>query len=152
MKKTITAALLSLLILSNGWAQDVTIAPAGNWNKVQDLPAKTNAIVELKHAGSVEGEFVRLTGDALVVKELERERTFPKDSVAAVRQMRPGSRAKKAAIAGGILFGIGFGLGYAAAPQLASPFQSMTMGTSSTPVIPFFKVVMTRRFPSGVLS
>ncbi len=40
-------------------------------------------------------------------------------AVAWVQWMRPGSRARKAAIRGGIFFGIGFGLGYATAAYAA---------------------------------
>jgi len=120
MKKSIVFALLLLAIIPNAQAENnPTIAPPGNWNKVQTIPPNTSIIVEMRYAEVIEGEFIRLAGDSIIVKEFGREKTFPKSAVAKVKWMRPGSRARNAAIAGGIFFGIGFGLGFAAAPNVA---------------------------------
>jgi len=118
MKKAIVFASLFLAVISNAWAEDITIAPPGNWNKVQSLPLDTHVIVDLKHAGEIDGEFIQLTEDSIVVKELGREKIFPKVEVARVQWKRPGSRVRYAAIMGPVFFGIGFGLGYAAAPKV----------------------------------
>ena len=75
-------------------------------------------MIELKHGGGISGEFMGLTEDFILLKEYAREKTYPKDAVAQVKWMRPGSRARNAAILGGIFLGIGFGLGYAGAPDL----------------------------------
>jgi hypothetical protein len=118
MKKAIVFALLFLTVISNAWAEDMVITPPGNWNKVQSLSMNAKIIVKLKYAGEIDGEFIRLTQDSIVMKEFGREKAFPKNEVAKVQWMRPGSRARNAAIAGPIFFGIGFGLGYAAGPYI----------------------------------
>jgi hypothetical protein len=118
MKKAIVFASLFLIVISNAWAEDITIPPPGNWNKVQSLSMNTNIIVKLKYAGEVEGEFIRLTQDSIVMKEFGKEKTLPRNEVAKVQWMQPGSRVRNAAIVGPIFFGIGFGLGYAAGPYI----------------------------------
>lgn len=112
MKRALVFTALFLAMISNARAENLT-GPAGNWNKVQNLPRSTNVVVLLKHAGEVDGEFIKLTEQSIVVKEFGREREYPKTEVAKVRWIKPGSRARNAAIIGGIGFGIGFGLGYA---------------------------------------
>ena len=120
MRKAFAVALLFLMMISHAWADSFEVAPPPeNWNKVQSLPLNTNITIELKHGGEISGEFMRLTEDSILLKEYAREKTYPKDAVARVKWMRPGSRARNAAIIGGILFGIGFGLGYASAPYAA---------------------------------
>jgi hypothetical protein len=120
MRKAFAVALLFLMMISHSWADSFEVAPPPeNWNKVQSLPLSTNITIELKHGGEISGEFIRLTEDSILLKEYAREKTYPKNAVARVTWMRPGSRARNAAIIGGIFFGIGFGLGYAAAPNIA---------------------------------
>jgi hypothetical protein len=120
MRKAFAVALLFLMMISQAWADSFEVAPPpGNWNKIQSLPLNTNITIELKHGGEISGEFIRLTEDSILLKEYAREKTYPKDAVARVKWMRPGSRARNAAIIGGILFGIGFGLGYAGAAYAA---------------------------------
>jgi hypothetical protein len=118
MKKIIVFASLFLAVISNAWAEGVPIAPPGNWNKVQTLVPSTNIVVKLKHAGEIDGEFMRLNEDSIVVKEFGSEKIFPKNEVDQVQWKRPGSRVRHAAIMGPIFFGLGFGLGYAAAPKI----------------------------------
>jgi hypothetical protein len=119
MQKTFAGALLFLLMIPHGWAQSLEVAPpSGNWNKVQSLPTNTNITLELKYGEEVNGEFVRLADDSIVVKEFEREKAFPKNAVALIKWMKPGSRARNAAIIGGISLGVGFGLGYVGASNL----------------------------------
>jgi hypothetical protein len=119
MRKTIVIALILFVTFSNAWAENLVVAPPGNWNKVQSLPTNTKITIEMKYGEEVSGEFVRLAEDSIVVKEFEREKVFPRNAVALIKRMKPGSRARNAAISGGIFFGIGFGLGYAAAPGIA---------------------------------
>ena len=128
MRKILAVTLLFLRMISPAWAETFEVAPPpGNWNKVQSLPTNTNVNIELKHGEQVSGEFVRLTEDSIVVKEFEREKVFPRNAVALIKWMKPGSRARNAAIIGGIFFGIGFGLGYASAAYIADQ-NSMPAG------------------------
>ncbi len=114
MQKAFGVSLLFLLIIPHLRAERLDFAPpSGNWNKVQSLPTKTNIAIELRYGEEVNGEFVRLAEDSIVVREYEREKVFPRNAVALIKRIKPGSRARNAAIAGGIFFGIGFGLGYA---------------------------------------
>ena len=119
MRKAV--ALLFLMMISNAWADSFEVVPPpGNWNKVQSLPLNANITIELRLGGEISGEFIRLTEDSILLKEeYGREKTYLKDAVARVKWMRPGSRARNAAITGGIFFGIGFGLGYASAAYVA---------------------------------
>jgi hypothetical protein len=120
MRKAFAVALLFLMMITHVWAESLEIAPpSGNWNKVRSLPQNTNITIELKYGDEISGEFIRLTEDSILLKEYAREKTYPKDAVAKVKWMRPGSRARNAAIIGGIFFGIGFGLGYASAAYVA---------------------------------
>jgi hypothetical protein len=116
MRKPIAMILLLILAASNTWAASfVGTPPPGNWNKVQSLPQGADLTIEMKHKQEITGEFIRLDNDSIVIRELDRERIYPKDSVVRVKLMRPGSRARKAGILGGLLFGAGFGIGYAGA-------------------------------------
>jgi len=120
MRKPPAVTLLFLMMISRAWADSFEVAPPpGNWNKVQSLPTNTNITMELKNGEKVSGEFVRLTEDSIVVTEFEREKVFARNAVALIKWMKPGSRARNAAIIGGIFFGIGFGLGYASAAYVA---------------------------------
>jgi hypothetical protein len=128
MQKIFVPALSFLIAVSSAWAESLVISPpSGNWNKVQGLPPNTNVTMELKQGEQINGEFIALTEDAITVKEFSREKTYPKAAVARILWMRPGSRARNAAIAGGIFFGLGFGLGYAGAAKIADQ-DSMPAG------------------------
>jgi hypothetical protein len=128
MRRAVAGALSFLMVISSAWADSYALAPpTGNWNKVQSLPLNTNITLVLKYGEEISGEFISLTEDSITVKELSREKTYPKTAVARIMWMRPGSRARNAAIAGGVLFGIGFGLGYAGAAQIADQ-NSMPAG------------------------
>jgi len=120
MRKLLTIVLLLILAATGARAENIIgTPPSDNWNKVQSLSAGVNLTIELKHKQEIIGEFVHLDENAIVINELGRERIYPKDSVARVKLMRPGSRARNAAIVGGIFFGAGFGLGYASAANIA---------------------------------
>jgi hypothetical protein len=120
MQKAFGVALLFLMIIPHVRAEGLDVAPAsGNWNKVQSLPTNTNISMELKFGETVDAQFVHLAEDSIIVKEFEREKVFPRNAVASIKWMKPGSRARNAAIAGGIFFGIGFGLGYAGGAYIA---------------------------------
>jgi hypothetical protein len=128
MRKILAVILFFLTTISHARANSFEVAPPpGNWNKVQSLPTNTNITIELKYGEEVSGEFVRLAEDSIVVKEFEREKVFPRHAVARIKWMKPGSRARNAAIIGGIFFGIGFGLGYAGAAYVADQ-NSMPAG------------------------
>lgn len=120
MRKVFSVALFLLMTISHARANSVEVAqPPGNWNKVQSLPINTNITVELKYGDEVSGEFVRLAENSIVVREFEREKVFPRNAVALIKWMKPGSRVRNATIIGSIFFGIGFGLGYASAARAA---------------------------------
>lgn len=120
MRKAFGVAWLFFMMTSHVFAGGFEAAPPpGNWNKVQILPLNTSITIELKHGAEISGEFMRLTEDSILVKEYARERIFPRDAVARIKWLKPGSRARNAAIAGGIFFGIGFGLGFASAAYVA---------------------------------
>lgn len=120
MRKGFAIALLFSMMISHAWAENFEAAPPPeNWNKVQSMPPNTNITLELKYGGEVSGEFIRLTEDSILINEYAREKIYPKNEVARVKWLRPGSRARNAAVIGGIVFGIGFGLGYAGATHAA---------------------------------
>jgi hypothetical protein len=128
MRKASAVALLLLMVISAARADSLELAPPpGNWNKVQSLPPNASIKVRLKHGTEIDGEFIRLTDNSILVMEYGREKNYPQNAVAWIQWMRPGSRARNAAIIGGIFFGIGFGLGYAAAAQIADQ-NSMPAG------------------------
>jgi hypothetical protein len=117
--KIISGFALLLILISSASAEDYVAAPPpGNWNKVNTLPINTNIVVELRNGIEINGKFVRSTEDSILVMEYEREKAYPKHAVARIQCMRAGSRTRNAAIAGGVFFGLGFGLGYAAAPNI----------------------------------
>jgi len=114
MRKALAVTLLVLMMISHAWANSFEFAPpSGNWNKVQSLHTNTNITMDLKYGETVNGRFVRLAEDSIIVKEFEREKAIPRNAVKCIKWMKPGSRARNAMIVGGIFFGIGFGLGYA---------------------------------------
>ena len=120
MGRAFTIALIFIAMASNVLADEFEVAPpVGNWNKVQGLLLNSNITIELKQGGKMDGAFMRLTEDSVYLKEYVREEAYAKADILRVYWMRPGSRARNAAILGGILFGIGFGVGYAAAPKAA---------------------------------
>jgi hypothetical protein len=84
--------------------------------------------VELKHGETIDGEFQRLDGDAIFLLTSGQDRMYPRSDVSVVRVFQRGSRKKNAAIAGVILFAIGFAAGYAAAPYIAD-MEPSEMGT-----------------------
>ncbi len=128
MRRACAFALLFLMIIPTAWAGSFEIAPpGGNWNKVQSIPQGSQLTVKLKFGETIEGDFVSLAEDTILLKVLDRDQTYPKDAVSEIRLMRQGSRLKNAAIAGGILFGVGFGLGYAGAAYIADQ-DSMPAG------------------------
>jgi hypothetical protein len=115
MRKTFTATMCLLLIAANVYSADfVGTPPAGNWNKVQSLSQGAALLIGFSHGVEMEGEFVRLAEDSILMRVYETERMYPKASIVRIKMMRrPGSRARNAAIVGGIFFGAGFGLGFA---------------------------------------
>jgi len=120
MRKAFAVALLLLMATSHAWADSLEIAPPPeNWNKVQSLPPNANITIELKHGGKISGTFIRLTEDSILLTEYAREQTYPKNAIAQIKRMRPASPFRNAAIVGSVCFGIGFGLGYAAAAHAA---------------------------------
>jgi hypothetical protein len=129
MKKiNIMGALLLFAVSSTLAAEFAASPPKGNWAKVQALPKGQQVEVELKHGETIDGEFQRLDGDAIFLLTNGQDRMYPKSDVSMVRVFQRGSRKKNAAIAGGILFAIGFAAGYAAGPYIAD-MEPSAMGT-----------------------
>jgi len=119
MHKPIVIAVLLLLVGSNSWAKDITTAiPPGNWNKVQGLSQDANISIELRNGLEIDGEFVGLSEDSIILKDYGTERRYPQKAVVKIKLMRPGSRTRNAAIVGGAVFGAGFGIGYAGAASM----------------------------------
>jgi hypothetical protein len=133
---TSIAVMLSLTFVLDAWAGSFEMAPPqGNWNKVQSLNPGVNLTVHLKGGEIYIGEFVRLGGDSILMKVVDREREFPKSSVSRIGLMRQGSRRKNAAIAGGVVGAIGFGIGCAVAARAmdqnsASAGERMAIGVA----------------------
>jgi hypothetical protein len=120
MRYALALPLMLFVIFSNAQAGSLEILPpGGNWNKVQALPPNTEIEIEISNGERISGNFLRLTDDSILFEEFGREKACLKDAVVRVSLIRPGSRARNAAIAAGISFGAGFGLGYAAAARAA---------------------------------
>jgi hypothetical protein len=113
----ISVMLCFAIVLNAGAGASVVAPPQDNWNKVQNLKQDTNLTVDLKGGVRYIGEFVRLTDNSILIKDMDREREFPKSSVSRISLMRQGSRAKNAAIAGGVVGAIFFGIGCAVAAR-----------------------------------
>jgi hypothetical protein len=111
----VVLCLLFVLDVRAGSAE--ATPPLGNWNKVQSLAQGANLTVHLKNGVSFIGELLRLENNSIFIKDMDREHEFPKSSVSRIGLMRPGSRGKNAAIAGGIVGAIGFGVGCAVAAR-----------------------------------
>jgi hypothetical protein len=119
MRKAYAVALF-LMMISCAWADSIGVAPPPeNWNKVQSLPLNANITINLKNGEEISGEFIGLTEASILLKEYAREKTYHKNVIVRIQWMRPGSRARNAAMMGGIFGGIGFGLGYAIAAYAA---------------------------------
>ncbi len=110
--KGFLAAVLFVALILNAWANDlIGEPPAGNWNKVQELSPGASLTVVLKHGVAVQGDYVRLSADAIFLKVDANERVFSKEGVSQVIVARPGSRQRRAVKYGAVFFGVGFGLG-----------------------------------------
>jgi hypothetical protein len=81
----------------------------------------------MKNGVVIDGEFVQLNGDSVSLKVDSSERLIPRGAVSRIDLVKPGSRLKRAAIAGGVLFGIGFAIGCAGAAHAADQ-NSMSAG------------------------
>ena len=129
MKKiNIIGALLLFAVSSTPAAEFAASPPRGNWAKVQALPKGQQVEVEFKQGGTISGEFQRLDGDAIFLLANGLDLMYPKSDVSVVRVFQRGSRKKNAAIAGGILFALGFAAGYAVGPYIAD-MEPSEMGT-----------------------
>jgi hypothetical protein len=130
------AVMLSLTFVLDAWAGSPEIdPPQGNWNKIQSLIPGVNLTVYLKGGMRYMGEFVSLRGNSILIKDMNREREFPQSSVSRIGLMRKGSRRKNAAIAGGVVGVIGFGIGCAIAARAmdqnsASAGERMAFGVA----------------------
>jgi hypothetical protein len=110
--------MMCFAIVLNAEAADfVADPPQENWNKVRSLTEGTNLAVQLKGGVRYIGEFVRLGDHSILIKDMDREREFPQSAVSRVSLMRQGSRAKNAAIVGGVVGSIFFGIGCAIAAR-----------------------------------
>ena len=110
------AVMLCFTFELDSWAGSPEMAPPqGNWNKEQSLTPGANLTVYLKGGVKYIGELLSLGGNSILIKDMNREREFPQSSVLRIGLMRQGSRAKNAAIAGGVVGAIGFGIGCAVA-------------------------------------
>jgi hypothetical protein len=122
MNKTTVCTCFALILFSacalDSWAADFVAAPPqGNWNKVQNLAQGANLTVHINGGTEYTGEFVSLGDNSIFIKDMGQEREFPKSSVSQIGLNRQGSRARNAAIVGGIVGAIGFGIGYASAAR-----------------------------------
>jgi hypothetical protein len=117
-KKMLVIALW--LATANAWAANFAAGPPpGNWAKVAALAKDTQIAMSLKRGDKIEGSFVRLEEEQILLNDNGRERQYPKSSIAEISLLKQGSRKKNAAIAGRALFAVGFAAGYAIAPQVA---------------------------------
>jgi hypothetical protein len=117
--KAVLLINLAFVLVSQAWASDsMGVPPAGNWNKVQSLPQGTSLAVEMEYGAVIRGDFIRLSEDFILLTVEAKEIAYPKIRVSQVLWERPGSRVKRAAIVGGAVFGIGFGLGCAGAASI----------------------------------
>ena len=119
MRTRIVIALLIAAVSSAMAADSTSGPPKGNWAKVQALPIGEQLTIDLKQGETIQGEFLRLQEDSITLAADGKERVYPKSDVSEVRVLHRGSRKKNAAIAGGVLFALGFALGYAAGPYIA---------------------------------
>ncbi len=111
VKGFLAAVLFDALIL-NAWANNLVVEPpAGNWNKVQELSPGASLTVVLKQGEAVQGDFVRLSAEAIFLRVDANERVISTEGVSQVIVARPGSRQRRAVMYGAIFFGVGFGLG-----------------------------------------
>jgi hypothetical protein len=129
MKKIdVIGALLLFAVSSTAAAEFAASPPKGNWAKVRALPKGQQVELELKQGETINGEFQHLDGNAIFLLTHGLDRMYPKSDVSVVRMFQRGSRKKNAAIAGGILFALGFAAGYAVGPYMAD-MEPSAMGT-----------------------
>jgi hypothetical protein len=138
MNKAFVSASIALALCFscglNSWAAGIAVDPPhGNWNKVLSLEKGANVTVLLKGGVRYVGTFVSLGENSIIVNDGVREREFPKSSVLQIGLNHPGSRARNAAIAGGVVGAIGFGIGCAVAAraldkETASGGERMAIG------------------------
>ncbi len=120
MRSGLLSAIAVSLFVGSTWAAEfVPGPPPGNWAKVESLTGGTQITVSIALGDRVEGNFVRLEEAQLVVNAAGQERRYPRSSITEVSLIEKGSRKKNAAIAGTVAFALGFGAGYAMAPNVA---------------------------------
>ncbi len=122
------SAVLAVLLATNARATDsMGMPPTENWNKVESLRPGTDLSVDLKYGEAIDGKYVQLDSDSVLLRTDSTDRLIPKNAVSQISIVKPGSRVKNAAIAGGVFFGIGFAIGCAGAAYIADQ-NSATAG------------------------
>jgi hypothetical protein len=119
--KICSVCLVFCLSVLPSLSRDMNIViPANNWGAVQSLQKGTSISVRMASQDRMEGDFLSLDAESIHLMMDKQERTFPRDSIVEVRQLRVPDRKLN-----GILIGMGTGTaaGGIAAAASHAPFR-----------------------------
>jgi len=116
MKKrtAIVSLLLTITLICSPLAFAQQTVAAGDWSAVQDLPADTELVIQLKSGKSLKGKVSGVTADELSIIRKNKTESVRRENISQVYELkRKAEKGKYAAIGAGIGAGTGLGIGLA---------------------------------------